>query len=120
MIRLIDQRTGSVLVEDLIILWTFLGRLRGFAFYKIPEPGTAMLFLNTRRIHTFGMHFPLDIYYFDISLKVLGKRLCVKPYTFPTSPKGSRHIMEIPTQETKRPISLKNGEQLSLVFGVRF
>jgi uncharacterized membrane protein (UPF0127 family) len=118
MIHLIDHRTGMIIVEKLIVRSTFSGRLRGFAYRKIPAHDTAMLFLNTKRIHTIGMFFPLDIHYFDDSMYFLESMRHVPPNTIPASPIGTRHILEVPVMNSKS-ILFRKREQVSLVFGVK-
>lgn len=117
MIHLVDQNTGTVIVKDLVVRSTFSERLRGFAFFKAPGPDKAMLFLNTRRVHTFGMFFPLDLHYFNTSMQYLQCTRNVQPNKIPASPKGTRHILEIPFTFTNKSILLRRGQRVSLVFG---
>ena len=77
-----------------------------------------MLFLNTRKVHTFGMFFNLDIYYLDCSMKFIGSALNVPPNRIPSAPTGTKHILEVPVMDFKKTTLFRNGEQLSLVFGV--
>lgn len=118
MIRLIEGKTGDTLIEEVLIRSTFPGRLRGFSFYKIPKKKTAMLFLNTRKIHTFGMFFSLDLFYFDASFRCLEDRRGVRPNSIPCSPKGTRHILEVPHGILSSITLVSQGGRMSLNFRV--
>jgi uncharacterized membrane protein (UPF0127 family) len=119
MIHFIDERTGAILIEDLVIRSTFPGRLRGFSFKKPPEHKTAMLFLDTSKVHTFGMLFLLDLYFFDASLHCIGFKRGIPPNSFPSSPKGTRHILEVPCRHGKSTHLFNEGRKASLILGVR-
>ena len=62
---LLNTATGDILIERLLVRTTWWGRLRGLLFHRTPETGSAMLLVDTKRVHTHGMRFPLDLYYFD-------------------------------------------------------
>lgn len=119
MINLINEETGSTLVEDIVIQSTFMERLRGFAFYRISNRCGAMFFLKTKRVHTFGMLFPLNLYYFDASLRFITSKRGVRPNSLPISPKCAQHILEVPIGNSEISIPLKKGERISLIFKVR-
>ena len=117
MIKLIDHITGATIINHLKIQSKYFDKLRGYALRKTVEYDTAMFFLNTRRVHTFGMFFPLNLYYFDDSLRLLECKQNVQPNRIPVSPKGTRHIMEVPAFNLKNPIILQGKGKLSFVFG---
>ncbi len=102
MVRLVNLRDGSMVVEELDIRSSFIGRLLGFMGRRRPSPGQGILLMGVRRVHTAFLRFPLDLLFLDGSLRVLGVLRGVPPFRFPSSPAGCRHILEIPSGEGTR------------------
>ncbi len=112
---LINRNTRQMIMEGVDIKSTFLGRLTGYTL-RTGIGSTSMLFMDTRRVHTWGMLFPLDLYFFDASLIFLGSSRAVQPMRFPRSPKGTRHILEVPCHDSNPPLGLETGEQVSILW----
>ena len=112
--RLLHTATGNILIEKLLVRATFWGRLRGLLFYDKLETGTAMLLVNTKKVHTNGMFFPLDLYFFDRSMHLIDSQYSVMPWRLPESPQGTQHILEIQHNTTNEPLELNQGEQVSI------
>ena len=119
MIRLINTVTGDILIEKLLVRATFWGRLRGLLFYQELGTGAAMLLVNTKRVHTHGMLFPLDLYFFDGSMHHIDSRQRVMPWKLPESPEGTQHILEIPHDPATEPLRLDIGTQVSILWWIR-
>lgn len=115
MVEAIDTRSGAVIIRDLDIRCGFRGRLKGFMFSRRPEDGTAILLLHTGRVHTVWMRFSLDLYFFDASMRFLGSTRAVEPFRLPSSPRGCRHILEVPHMPDHPPLKLALGDRLSIV-----
>lgn len=113
--HIVNAAKGKVILESLRIRSTFSGRLRGFACQKKLRYQTGMFFPDTRRIHTFGMFFPLDIYFFDGSMEFLGKKTHVLPRSFPKSCPGTHHILEIPHTGNLLPLDLEIGDRIAIL-----
>jgi uncharacterized membrane protein (UPF0127 family) len=112
--RLVKTKTKEILVENLLVRTTFWGRFKGLLVYKKLPPGTAMLLVSTKRVHTFFVLFPLDLYYFDASLCLLSFQFCVTPWRKPRAPKGTKHVLEIHHLQNQQPLDLETGEQVSI------
>ncbi|UCG38307.1 MAG: DUF192 domain-containing protein [bacterium] len=119
MISLVEPQTGRILLHYLKVRSTFFGRLRGFAFMVKPGSYSGMLFLDAGRVHTFGTLFCLDLYFFDQSLRLQDLRLCVPPNRCPSSPRGTRHILEVPHTGRSGLLPLSPGDQVSLLYHVQ-
>jgi len=117
--RLVNTVTGDILIEKLLVRATFWGRFRGLIFHRKLETGAAMLLVATRRVHTHGMLFPLDLYFFNGSMRLIDSRHCIMPWKLPESPEGTQHILEIPHTSTAEPLQLSIGEQVSILWRVR-
>ena len=117
--RLVNTVTGDILIEKLLVRATFLGRFRGLLFHRKLEAGAAMLLVATKRVHTHGMLFPLDLYFFSGSMRLIDSRHRVMPRKLPKSPQGTQHILEIPYDTTTEPLRLNIGEQVSILWRIR-
>lgn len=58
----------------------FFARLKGLMGEKHFNKGEALVFRRCPSIHTFGMHFSIDILFADKDLKVLALIKNLKPY----------------------------------------
>ena len=113
MMKLINTRTGQTFLNNLSIKSSFWGRLRGYLFIPESEKENGMLLLTTKRVHTFGMDYSLDLYFLDRSLKLIDIQRDLKPNKVSASPKGCAHILEIPHKVTPTD-NLKPGDRLSI------
>ena len=117
--RLVNAMSGDFLIENLIVRATFWGRFRGLIFHRKLETVSAMLLVATKRVHTYGMLFPLDLYFFNGSMCLIDSRHRVMPWKLPESPVGTQHILEIPHGTSTEPLRLDIGEQVSILWKTR-
>jgi uncharacterized membrane protein (UPF0127 family) len=115
---LIKTATNEILIKKLLIRTSFPGRLRGLLFRPGLDKDTAMLLLGTRRVHTFGMLFPLDLYFFSASMNLIDKRFNVKPWGIPVSPLETHHILEVHHCPLSEGLQIKAGDQISIFWRV--
>lgn len=119
MSRLLSFATGKTLIERLDVRATFWGRFRGLLFYRNTEEDSAVWLMGTGRIHTFGMLFPLDLYFFDPSLTLIGFRRGVRPWSLPLSPRGTKHILEVRHRADLEPLGISPGDKVSILWIVK-
>ena len=80
-------------------------RLLGLAGLHSDEAGAGLLIPRCASVHTFGMRFPLDIYFLDRAGAVLCTRLEI-PARRLVCCRGARAVLEIPAEqggEIRRP-----------------
>ena len=116
--RLVHTVTGNILVERLLVKATFWGCLRGLLFHRELETGSAMLLVATRRVHTYGMLFPLDLYFLNGSMRLIESQHRVMPWRLPNSPEGTQYILEIHHRAATEPLRLDIGEQVSILWKI--
>ena len=116
--RLVHTVSGDILVERLLVKATFWGCLRGLLFHRELETGSAMLLVATRRVHTYGMLFPLDLYFLNGSMRLIESQHRVVPWRLPDSPEGTQHIIEIHHRAAAEPLRLDIGEQVSILWKI--
>jgi uncharacterized membrane protein (UPF0127 family) len=68
-------------------------RRRGLLGLHEPEPGTSMLFLRCRSVHTFGMRFPIKVLVLDRNLRVVRVK-ALRPNRVLLPARRARHILE--------------------------
>lgn len=117
-ISLIHCSSGEILIETLLVKSTFWGRFRGLLFYRDLHEDSAVLLITTKRVHTFGMLFPLDMYFFDSSLVLIDFCRGIKQCKFPPSPKGTKHILEVQHREGVEPLRLTKGDKVSILWKI--
>ena len=115
---LLNVRTGKTIIKNLSVRTTFIKKLTGYMMRSRPEMNTGILMLNTSRVHTAFIKFPLDFLFLDRSWKIAGAVQNVSPFKFPPSPPGCRHIIEIPHGGIDPWPDIKIGDRLSIVLKV--
>jgi hypothetical protein len=76
----------------------FRTRLRGLAFRDRADAGPGLLIPRCASVHTFGMRFPLDLYFLDGRGRVISVRCRVPPRRLAWQ-QGARYVLEIPSAE---------------------
>ncbi len=69
--RLINQTQNTILAEDVFIADTPFKRIKGLLGRKNFPPGEAIILDPCNSIHTFFMHFPIDVLFVDKNYKAL-------------------------------------------------
>jgi len=87
----VDHRHPNIPIAN-----DFRTRLRGLAFRDRERAGPGLLIPRCASIHTFGMRFPLDVYFLDAKGAVLSIRRAVPPRRILWH-RGSSAVLEIPS-----------------------
>jgi len=74
----------------------FRTRLLGLSWRSRERAGPGLLILRCSSVHTFGMRFPLDVYFLDGEGRVLSVRRRVPPRRVVWQ-RGAAAILEIPS-----------------------
>ena len=72
---------------------SFSKRLFGLMGKRALPPGYALVFPNTRSIHTCFMRMPIDVMYLDAEDRVLGTQT-IEPWRLGKAPKGTATVVE--------------------------
>jgi len=73
-------------------------RLLGLAWLDRGEAGTGLLIPRCASVHTFGMRFPLDLYFLDERGDLLAMRRHLPPRRL-AFVRGAHAVLEIPARE---------------------
>jgi uncharacterized membrane protein (UPF0127 family) len=118
MVILRNVRTGKTVIKNLSVRTTFPEKLTGYMMQSRPGLNTGILMLNTSRVHTAFMKFPLDLFYLDRSWKIAGITQNIPPFKFPPSFSGCRHIIEVPHGGIDPWPDIQVGDRLSIVLKI--
>jgi uncharacterized protein len=73
-------------------------RLLGLSFLDRSTVGPGLLIPRCRSVHTFGMRFPLDLYFLGRGAEVVGVRLGVRPWRV-AGHRGGDAVLELPPED---------------------
>lgn len=77
--RLARLPRASVIGFEVPVAETLAARLLGLAMLDAERAGTGLLIPRCRSVHTFGMRFPLDVFFLDPEDVVLEVRMGLPP-----------------------------------------
>lgn len=81
------------LLKEIQLADTFISRLRGYMFYKVP-PVSGIAFKPCNSIHTFFMKFPIDVLFLNEQGQVLKKSSYLKKGRVIKPVKGGQIVVE--------------------------
>jgi uncharacterized protein len=76
----------------------FKARARGLSRRDRATAGPGLLIPRCASVHTFGMRFPLDLYFLDRAGRVISVRRRVPPRRLVWQ-RGARSVLEIPSPQ---------------------
>ncbi len=96
--RLSRLRVATALDHEVRVANGFRGRLLGLAFLDHDEAGSGLLIPRCSSVHTFGMRFPLDVYFLDerSALLAVHRQIPARRVVFC---RGASTVLEIPAGE---------------------
>jgi uncharacterized protein len=102
----------EVVVEDLWVADNYYSRLLGWQFRASPPPGTGLLLVPCRSVHTCWLRFQLHVVLLDSLGNVVELRENVIPWRM-VAGRGPVHgVLELPA--TGEPLPLQPGDLLRL------
>jgi uncharacterized protein len=93
---LIKKETKEVLVEQLVTADSFFKRLKGLMFTKQLSPQSALYIYPCSAIHTFFMHYNIDVLYLDINNIIIATDEDMQPSRIGKHVKGAVAVVELP------------------------
>lgn len=93
--RLRALPTAVVLDHEVRLAHVFRARLLGLAFLTRREAGAGLLIPRCASVHTFGMRFPLDLFFLDERGEPLVVRRRVPPCRM-VFVRGAAAVLEVP------------------------
>ena len=94
-LQVINTSKNSVIVSKLEVADTPSRRSKGLLGRKGLEPGEGLWIIPCESIHTFWMHFSIDLIYLDRALRVKKVCYCVRPWRI-SACLTAHSILELP------------------------
>lgn len=95
--KIINQTKNTILAENAMLAKRFFDRIKGLLGKKDFKPGEALIIRPCNSIHTFFMHFPIDLLFIDKSSKVIGLQICFRPWGLSPIYWRAKFVIELPT-----------------------
>ena len=86
----------AALGREVRVATTFRARLLGLAWLDLDQVGEGLLIPRCSSVHTFGMRFPLDIYFLQEGGEPFAVRRKIAPHRV-VSCRRARAVLEIPS-----------------------
>lgn len=96
-------------VDTIKIADSYMKRLRGYMFHKMPITSEVLIIKPCNQIHTFNMKFDLDVLFMDDENRVLEKHMAVKPGRILPSVKNATCVAE---SKAGLFMAVEEGEQI--------
>jgi len=112
--RLINQTQNVILAEDVFIAKTFFTRIKGLLGRKVFLPNQAIILDPCNSVHTFFMHFPIDILFVDKDYKVIDTLPNFSPNRISRTYWNSKKVIELPAGKLNIS-NTKPADQLQLL-----
>src|SRR3982750_3004273 len=77
--RLCPLPSATVLGREVRLAGGSRARLLGLAYLDREEAGAGLLIPHCSSVHTFGMRFPLDLYFLDRHMEAIAVRRAIPP-----------------------------------------
>lgn len=94
--RIVNRTRRTLVGDDVRLVDTWVGRLRGYLGSDRPRRGQGILLFPCRAVHTFGMRFPLDVIFLDPEGRVLEVTANLSPGTRSGPVKEAQYVLEVP------------------------
>lgn len=99
--KLTNITKNTILAEDAVVAKSFLARMRGLLGKKVFKQNQALIITPCNSVHTFFMHFPIDILFVGKDNCVLAVIEALKPYRFSKIYPNAYFVIELPAGAIK-------------------
>ena len=110
-VGVVVPRTGAVIANRVRWARTPVERARGLLRSPPLEQGEVLVIEPARQVHTFGMHYPIDVCFCDGGWTVLHVVTSLRPRRITRWVRRARYALEAPAGALE---GLEPGDQLSL------
>ncbi|CZR10330.1 DUF192 domain-containing protein [Trichococcus ilyis] len=96
--KLINARTGEVILEDLQTADTFYARFRGLMGRPSMPENAGLMIKPCNSVHCFFMKFPIDLLFLDEENRIIRIMTGMAPGSFSPIVKGAKSVIEMNSQ----------------------
>jgi len=95
--KIVNKTKNTFLAEDVVIANTLFKRIKGLLGKKEFKKGQALILNPCNSIHTFFMHFPIDVLFVDKDNRVIKAISVFPPFRFSNIYFNSAFVIELPS-----------------------
>ena len=95
--KAVNNTSGKVLAEVLILADTLLARMRGLLGKNALVSGEGLWIKPCKGVHTFGMRFPIDVLFLDRQLRVIAVSKSMPPNRLTRIHFKAASVLELPS-----------------------
>jgi len=77
---IINKTKNTILAKDTLVAATLITRIKGLLGRNDFQQGEALIIKPCNSIHTFFMHFPIDVLFVDKDSRVIKALSCLIPF----------------------------------------
>lgn len=94
--RIVNRTRRTLVGDDVRLVDTWVGRLRGYLGSERPRKGQGILLFPCKAVHMFGIKFPLDVIFLDHEGRVLEVSANLTPGAHSGPVKEAHYVLEVP------------------------
>jgi uncharacterized protein len=114
MMKAINVTRNSLLADSLMTAGTFWSNLVGLLGRRSLPVGSGLWLIPCQSVHTFGMHFPIDVLFLDEANKVIHLVETMRPFRVSRHLVSARSVLELPV-DTVASSRTKIGDQIEIL-----
>lgn len=111
--KLINERTGEVILEDLQTADTFFARFRGLMGRPSIPKNSGLMIKPCNSVHCFFMKFPIDVIFLDKEDRVVHIAGNMKPRSISPVIKRAKYVVE--ANVTRLSGNIMVGDKLKVI-----
>ena len=96
-IRVVNRSRGTLLGNQIALVDSWPGRLRGYLGRPEPKPGEGMLLARCNAVHMYGLEFALDLVFLDKDGEVVKTIEGLQPWKRTKRIPSARFALELPS-----------------------
>lgn len=96
LIRVVNRTRGTLLGNQIRLVDSWPGRLRGYLGRPEPKPGEGMLLVRCNAVHMFGLGFALDLIFLSKNGDVVGIFPHLQPWKRTSRVADANYALELP------------------------
>ena len=94
--KILNKNKNCILAEEIFLADNFLARLSGLLNFRSLDKNQAMILRPSNSVHTFFMHFPIDVLFVDKNNSVVKMVRNMKPFRATAICLKSKFVIELP------------------------
>ena len=94
--RIINKTKGTILADNAIVADSLLSRMKGLLGRQNFIMGEALVIKPCNCVHSFFMHFPIDVLFIDSNNRIIGIKRYFNPWRVSPIYLNGKSVVELP------------------------